>query len=168
MNKIIKTFIVLLFLQSSVSNAWTLFGPKNFDECILQGNKGVTSDVAARNIARSCRNKFPFQEKGCISEELTHSERELVTRKPKIWESGGTYTFELDLYNGNKDKALSEILVELNADSVSSPQRYKMHIRGYSYPFLINPYATGRASVVTQKMEGNMTYKIISLKGCKQ
>lgn len=167
MNKIIKTFIVLLFLQSSVSNAWTLFGPKNFDECILKSNKGVTSDIAARNIAWSCRNKFPIQEKECISEELTNSQRELVTRKPKIRGSGGTYTFELDLYNGNKDKALSEILVELNADSVSSPQRYKMHIRG-SPPYMIDPYATGRASVFTQKLEGNMTYKIISLKGCKQ
>lgn len=168
MNSIIKTFILMFFLQSGVSNAWTLFGPKNYDDCILQGMKGVTSDTAAAHIARSCREKFPAQENKCISEELTNSERELVTMKPKSWGSGGTYYFELDLYNGNKDKAVSEVLVELNADSVSSPQRYKMQISGSSNRAVIAPYATGNAFVQTQKLEGNTTYKIISLKGCRQ
>jgi hypothetical protein len=35
------------------------FGPSNFDECILQNMKGVTSDVAAGQIVRVCRHKFP-------------------------------------------------------------------------------------------------------------
>jgi len=36
-----------------------LFGPSNFQDCILEGMKGVTSDTAAGMIARVCRQKFP-------------------------------------------------------------------------------------------------------------
>ena len=44
----------ILFLSSG-ANAWSPFGPKNFDECILNGMKGVTSDVAAGACQGSCR-----------------------------------------------------------------------------------------------------------------
>ena len=35
------------------------FGPKDFDECILDSMEGVTSDYAAKLIYVSCRKKFP-------------------------------------------------------------------------------------------------------------
>ena len=34
-------------------------GPTNYDECIIDAMKGVSSDVAARAIIESCRNLFP-------------------------------------------------------------------------------------------------------------
>lgn len=34
-------------------------GPSNYDECIIDSMKGVSSDVAARAIIESCRNLFP-------------------------------------------------------------------------------------------------------------
>lgn len=36
-----------------------LFGPSNYDECITDSMRGVSSDVAARAIIESCRNLFP-------------------------------------------------------------------------------------------------------------
>ena len=33
--------------------------PSNYDECIVDAMKGVSSDVAARAIIESCRNLFP-------------------------------------------------------------------------------------------------------------
>lgn len=36
-----------------------LFGPTTYDECITDSMKGVTSDIAARAIIRSCRERFP-------------------------------------------------------------------------------------------------------------
>lgn len=36
-----------------------LFGPSNYDECITDSMKGVSSDVAARAIIEACRNRFP-------------------------------------------------------------------------------------------------------------
>ena len=36
-----------------------LFGPSNYEECILEGMKGVASDQAARAVMAACRKKFP-------------------------------------------------------------------------------------------------------------
>ncbi len=36
-----------------------IFGPSNYDECVFENMKGVTSDVAAAWIADSCAHKFP-------------------------------------------------------------------------------------------------------------
>ncbi len=36
-----------------------LFGPSNFDECVLENMKGVGSDMAARAVVAACSRKFP-------------------------------------------------------------------------------------------------------------
>jgi hypothetical protein len=36
-----------------------LFGPSNYDECVLEHLKGVSSDVGARMVAAVCANQFP-------------------------------------------------------------------------------------------------------------
>jgi len=57
----IKLMLVLLLGLSNLSSAyaWPPFGPKNFDDCVLNGMKGVTSDFAAKAVYKSCRDKFP-------------------------------------------------------------------------------------------------------------
>ncbi len=47
------------------AEAWPWSGPGNYDDCIIDAMKGVTSDVAVKAIERACRNKFP---------ELTYKE----------------------------------------------------------------------------------------------
>ena len=54
--KILSLF--LLFLVSTNIFAFSLFGPKNYDECILENMKGVSSDIAARLVDNSCDEKF--------------------------------------------------------------------------------------------------------------
>lgn len=49
--------IFVCFLPISLYADW--FGPKNYDDCILESMKGVSSDRAATAINRACRNKFP-------------------------------------------------------------------------------------------------------------
>lgn len=39
-----------------------LFGPSNYEECVLENMKGVVSDQAARQIAHACYEKFPKYE----------------------------------------------------------------------------------------------------------
>jgi hypothetical protein len=36
-----------------------LSGPSNFDDCLLAGLKGVSSDYAAKGVAIACGRKFP-------------------------------------------------------------------------------------------------------------
>ena len=51
------TLLLLLMVSTSVF-AWSLFGPTNFDECISEKLKGISSDMAARIIYEVCDDKF--------------------------------------------------------------------------------------------------------------
>jgi len=54
--------IAVLLGSAGVSYAG-LFGPSNYDECILERMKGVTSDLAARAIVGACAAKFSSNKK---------------------------------------------------------------------------------------------------------
>ena len=49
----------LVWLTQGPSAVAGLFGPGDFEECILENMKGVTSDTAAKLIAQACAKKFP-------------------------------------------------------------------------------------------------------------
>ena len=53
-----KVLVLLLLIVSTNVLAFSLFGPKNFDECVLEYMKGVSSDDASHIIVRTCRRKF--------------------------------------------------------------------------------------------------------------
>jgi hypothetical protein len=53
-------FCLSFFCTSFSANAWSPFGPNNYDDCIIKNMKGVTSDRAANLIRHSCRQKFPL------------------------------------------------------------------------------------------------------------
>lgn len=53
----VVTVLALLFASASATAG--LFSPTTYDECILENMKGVQSDVAARAVAKACREKFP-------------------------------------------------------------------------------------------------------------
>ncbi len=55
-----KFFLAACTLSTAISaGAWNPFGPNNYDDCIIQNMKGVTSDTAAVSIRLSCLQKFP-------------------------------------------------------------------------------------------------------------
>ena len=60
MNKLLGV-LLLMFISTSCFS-WTVFGPKNYDECILENMKGVSSDSATMLIENSCREKFTEKE----------------------------------------------------------------------------------------------------------
>ena len=47
-----------------------IFGPDNYDDCIIEGMQGVTSDIAARAILVACRDKFPIASAGGTSDGI--------------------------------------------------------------------------------------------------
>lgn len=55
----LPVLLLPLALLGPSSSHGGLFGPANYDECITDSMKGVSSDVAARAIIESCRNLFP-------------------------------------------------------------------------------------------------------------
>lgn len=51
--------LILLVIMFPLPSYGQFFGPDDYDECITDSMKGVTSDVAARAIIQSCSNRFP-------------------------------------------------------------------------------------------------------------
>lgn len=56
--KIFATLVLSLIFGSGITQAG-LFGPSNYDECVLEGIKDAKTETAARMVAQACRNKFP-------------------------------------------------------------------------------------------------------------
>jgi hypothetical protein len=54
----LQLFIIATTLACS-SHAWTLFGPKNFEDCVLDGVKSAKTEQASNAVIMACRNKFP-------------------------------------------------------------------------------------------------------------
>ena len=59
MSRSLHVVLVLAVLLYPGIGRAGLFGPSNYDECITDSMKGVSSDVAARAIISSCQNQFP-------------------------------------------------------------------------------------------------------------
>ena len=75
-------FLVVILPLPSLSFGWSLFEPKNYEECIIDGMKGVSSDVAAREIRKVCTKKFKYIHRDLRPEEISNLK---VTWKRRFW-----------------------------------------------------------------------------------
>ena len=75
-------FLVVILPLPSLSFGWSLFEPKNYEECIIDGMKGVSSDVAAREIRKVCTKKFKYIHRDLRPEEISNLK---VTWKRQFW-----------------------------------------------------------------------------------
>lgn len=107
--KIVPFTGALLLLTVSTAGRAGIFGPSNYDECVLSSMKGVTSDVAARAIMRSCREKFASN--GPASVPLPPAELALLDGRGQVDLEGSN--FFGSIYNGSKDWTVTAITVRL-------------------------------------------------------
>lgn len=120
-------FFIALFYPAVASAGW--FGPSNYDECVLESMKGVTSDVAARVIVRSCREKFP--EKRPSDTAVPASVVSQLDGR-----AGMNYGFfKGNIYNGSREWTITQLTVVLAAKtkekssaSKSSPREYNVDV----------------------------------------
>ena len=77
----IVVILILTILLAELVGAVT---PSDYDECILESMKGVKSDLAARSIIRSCRNKFPEELNRKPNEDFSTLQGHLGELKPAI------------------------------------------------------------------------------------
>ena len=108
--------------------------PSNYDECIIDAMKGVSSDVAASAIIESCRNLFPAPQSDEVAppapepapaepapaaietsdaRELTADELDRLGAKAKVF--GDTY--RVTVTNGNPDLTLTEVTIAVWDDT---------------------------------------------------
>lgn len=158
----------LTLFALSTASAWSLFGPKNYDECILQNMKGINEQTAAQAVIISCTNKFPDRSAPqCKLRQLTSSELSLLTFKPKTWggTSGMSAYFEADVHNGNTKIKINAVSVKLSAQNINPPQIYKTYIKGNSDS--IEPLSNGNIFVPIQTLPtNNFQWSITSIETC--
>ena len=120
-----KLIILVLFviMPLTVSAGWS--DPSDFDECILKHMKGVTSDVAAKLIYRSCLEKFPPKpQKKPKKRELTHLELAKLTGRASL--SGYGNDFGGTIYNGNKNITVTEVSISV-ATTISGKKTTRVY-----------------------------------------
>ena len=124
MKKILFVLVIAFASFSAQAQFGGLFGPENYDQCILENMKGVTSDVAAGQIANSCRKEFPAEEK-TAGRPLSPEELEKITLISYTWPDYGYLT--LELHNANDfcvGSLVHRISVEFqNTDGQTRPNR---------------------------------------------
>lgn len=105
-------------------------GPGNYEECILDSMKGVTSDLAARAIISSCRNKFPA--KPSVDSELPSNVIGQLGGHAEMTDYG---YFKGTIYNGNSEWTITQFTVVMTPktntatkDSPSLLKRYKVDV----------------------------------------
>jgi hypothetical protein len=122
--------------------------PSNYDECILDAMRGVSSDVAARAIIASCENLFPEPQPEAAPQaaapdapvapdtrvaplpadtanarSLTDEELARLNATAKVFGS----TYRVTVSNGNPDLTLTEVTIAVwdDNDPASSRKEYR-------------------------------------------
>ena len=83
------SFLACALLSTAPVARAGLLGPSNYDECITESMKGVTSDVAARAVIQSCRSRFPEPTQELV--ELPSEARRLVTGRARLHDKFAHY-----------------------------------------------------------------------------
>ena len=145
------TASVALLLCNASAAGW--FGPSNYSECVIDGMKGVSSDVAARAVSNACAAKFPAKkpelpaknpvqprESKLPGSALLKIQADTPYRypSPAIGNGGeneiALYAFRrsrdggqrFQLYNGNDDWRVSKIRVRITDEDTNASREYWM------------------------------------------
>lgn len=121
-------FLVLLICPAVSFAGW--FGHSSYDECVLDSMKGVTSDMAARAVVQSCRNKFP--KKSPTDAEIPADVVSQLDGRADMTNYG---YFKGRIYNGSKDWTVTQVTIVLVAkakDKISvenpRPREYNVDV----------------------------------------
>jgi hypothetical protein len=148
--------IVVVVAGVCLSISWLIQSSSaNYDDCILDGMKGVTSNTAALEVKKACRSKYPENSELTALVSLNQEQISRLRIEGKLLSSGGGNSFAARIYNGNSDLQLSSVTILINED-------YR-HL--YIGSTSIKPNDTGGAVFETQGLGGQLnSYKISSAK----
>jgi hypothetical protein len=117
-------------------------GDFSYDDCILNGLKGVASDTAAVMVRHACESKklehhraLEARLEAAHGAELTYDELKLLAVKD--WSSSSSRFFETRIANQSGSSGLTLTYVRLQVSSVRDG--YCHQSRGYSYSLRLAP-----------------------------
>lgn len=150
---IVSIFIIFLSILISATltfAAW--FGPNDFDDCVLRSMKGVTSEMAAKMIYKSCREKFPLKVEKSF--DLTFDKLVMISGRV-----GCRYnSLSGKIYNKNTDTVVTKITISIKNGT---------NVDYYNYDCDIDPLSTQSIYLGVDSCPKELIWTIISAKGRK-
>lgn len=137
---IMSIFVLCLVVINSSYAGW--FGPSNYDECILDGMKGVNSDVAAKLVAQACRKKFPVNKNSnnvvklsddVLSKIDGHARFNSLIRAKALneeWTPGLNEDISGDIHNNNEDWYISSLVIRIMDKDSDKYKDYNVAVKG--------------------------------------
>ena len=155
-------YLAIAFVAWPSISLGGLFGPSDYDECILESMKGVTSNLAAQAIVRSCRAKFP--EKIPRDAELPAQARANVTGR-----AGLNYgSFSGHIYNGNSDYTITQVTIVLVPKDEKKSAESFLDAKEYNVNVTVSPLTNGYFSVSVDSGGGDdVSWNITKARGYK-
>jgi len=124
---VLSIFVVVSIFPMTAVSGW--FGsPSDYDECILKNMKGVTSDLAAKLVRRSCIEKFPKKERHTI--ELSDQILKKIDGKAGIRQYGD---FEGQIFNGNENWTITSLTIRIVDNTTRNHRDYKTAVTQAGY-----------------------------------
>ena len=117
MKRLFTVICLFIWMPIPVMGGW--FGPSNYEECILENMKGVSSDKAVREIRRACRVKFPYKtaKKRNIPrkdlKDITGEAWFLEKALPHASRKHNIHNFYASLYNNNAKWIISQVKIRI-------------------------------------------------------
>ena len=168
--------VLAVFMFPGVGQA----APSNYDECILESMRGVSSDVAAQAIISSCRNLYPEQQEVAAQVENTVPQADAPIPQPvpvatgpgrsltaaeldklraRIKAFGSSYTATIQ--NKNENLTVTEVTIAVWDDANSSS------LREYPQEVMIAPMESveSRFTVHYKGSELSWAWKVASARG---
>lgn len=161
MNKLI---ILLLCACPSLALADWFSSPKNYDECVLENMKGTTSDLAAKAIYVSCRNKFPVATLKPVTlsaSDLAKVTGSFVKSVPDYFSDGGP-SVHFSIYNGSPWSLYTIVFRVINTKTGA----YKDYVAKPEF-FSLNPLTSGKISFQVMNIPKSWSWKMISARTMK-
>jgi hypothetical protein len=118
-----------------------VFGPKTYEDCIVESMQGVTSDAAAKLIAVSCRKKFP-EERAIDDISLLPSVIGALNGHASAYGN----TFSGTLYNGDKEWVVTQVTVVLEPKAIKG-KKLSLPTREYNVDVTIAPLSSVTFSI---------------------
>jgi len=162
--RILSVFVFACLFSSGTYAGW-LGGPSDYDECILEGMKGVTSDVAARLIRQSCQKKFPQKTPEDKSVELPNSALEKIEGKAGTSNIG---YFQGNLFNGNGDWHITSLTVRIEDNKTKQYKDYETSVNQGLYSSSLPPLAKGEFSFKPYEIPKDISWTILGGRGFKK
>ena len=138
-----RFYVLAVAMAASLVGCTQFFGGDTYEDCILQGMKGVTDESAATAIKQACWKKYP--PKAHADEVIPPG---VLTQLTGHAGPNGMGSFSGELYNGNKNWTITQVTISLApvGATAAASSAEQQDAKEYNATVEIKPLTTSHVS----------------------